>query len=103
MLTPHVHKNETFAVSTKLEKLAVDESPEEDSNLKVNCTCTTPNSKEHRIPDVLTCPPAPRKRKASDSDSWCRKINFPGNKSRNVIKFILYSELEATLARASSA
>ncbi|XP_021279748.1 cyclin-dependent protein kinase inhibitor SMR6-like [Herrania umbratica] len=28
-------------------------------------TCRTPTSKEHRIPEPLTCPPAPRKRKGS--------------------------------------
>ncbi|XVF33011.1 hypothetical protein REPUB_Repub17cG0131700 [Reevesia pubescens] len=26
-------------------------------------TCRTPTGKEHRIPEPLTCPPAPRKRK----------------------------------------
>ncbi|XVE73557.1 hypothetical protein DITRI_Ditri11bG0128200 [Diplodiscus trichospermus] len=27
--------------------------------------CRTPTAKEHRIPEALTCPPAPRKRKSS--------------------------------------
>ncbi|KAJ4727943.1 Cyclin-dependent protein kinase inhibitor SMR6 [Melia azedarach] len=88
-------KEKTSTLSTKLEKLAVDEFLE-GANLTVEEekeNCTTPTSKEYRIPDVVTCPPAPRKRKAS----------FPGNgdvsgkKSRKVDKFIVSSELEAAL------
>ncbi|KAL4376809.1 hypothetical protein GQ457_02G001740 [Hibiscus cannabinus] len=30
-------------------------------------SCTTPKSKEHQIPEILSCPPAPRKRKGSFS------------------------------------
>ncbi|KAK8718216.1 hypothetical protein V6N13_045459 [Hibiscus sabdariffa] len=30
-------------------------------------SCRTPRSKEHQIPELLSCPPAPRKRKGSFS------------------------------------
>ncbi|KAE8671230.1 Myb domain protein 55 [Hibiscus syriacus] len=32
-------------------------------------SCRTPTSKEHQIPEILSCPPAPRKRKGSFSDA----------------------------------
>ncbi|KAK8489923.1 hypothetical protein V6N13_003013 [Hibiscus sabdariffa] len=32
-------------------------------------SCKTPTSKEHQIPELLSCPPAPRKRKGSFSST----------------------------------
>ncbi|XVF57997.1 hypothetical protein PTKIN_Ptkin07bG0027200 [Pterospermum kingtungense] len=40
------------------------ETEEEDDDEEEEVACsTTPTSKEARIPDILTCPPAPRKRR----------------------------------------
>ncbi|KDP28357.1 hypothetical protein JCGZ_14128 [Jatropha curcas] len=66
-------------LSIKLSELAIREwEGEERENLIVdsvdekaktetttNLDCTTPTAKENKIPDVMTCPPAPKKRKAS--------------------------------------
>ncbi|KAF3976579.1 hypothetical protein CMV_000257 [Castanea mollissima] len=39
----------------------------EDDNYNVEYYCRTPTSKEHRIPSILDCPPAPRKPKRASS------------------------------------
>uniref|UniRef100_A0A7C9CMX5 Uncharacterized protein n=1 Tax=Opuntia streptacantha TaxID=393608 RepID=A0A7C9CMX5_OPUST len=43
--------------------------------------CTTPKSEKHKIPEIMTCPPAPKKPRVSPSTSNCilqrrRPISF---------------------------
>ncbi|XP_008232059.1 PREDICTED: cyclin-dependent protein kinase inhibitor SMR3 [Prunus mume] len=38
--------------------------------------CRTPTSKEHKIPTVVTCPPAPRKPARRAASSCKRKLQF---------------------------
>ncbi|KAL3511328.1 hypothetical protein ACH5RR_030729 [Cinchona calisaya] len=52
-----------------------DTSDIDDQEEEEYCICTTPTSQESRIPARLTCPPAPKKRKASS-----RSCNFSGVK-----------------------
>ncbi|TYI04015.1 hypothetical protein ES332_A11G385100v1 [Gossypium tomentosum] len=41
--------------------------PPADNSLSDPETCRTPTSEEHQIPELLSCPPAPKKRKGSFS------------------------------------
>ncbi|MBA0619560.1 hypothetical protein Godav_028715 [Gossypium davidsonii] len=41
--------------------------PPADGSLSDPEICRTPTSEEHRIPELLSCPPAPKKRKGSFS------------------------------------
>ncbi|EOX95481.1 Uncharacterized protein TCM_004963 [Theobroma cacao] len=56
-------------LSDKIAKLTVNveegECNSEAAPVADSESCRTPTSKEHRIPESLTCPPAPRKRKGS--------------------------------------
>ncbi|KAJ0113358.1 hypothetical protein Patl1_00761 [Pistacia atlantica] len=81
-----VDQDKTSALSIRLEKvLAVDEEAE---------TCTTPTTKEHRIPEVVTCPPAPGKRNASFLSI---KNVSKKKKSKKVDKLFVSSEFESML------
>ncbi|KAJ9187962.1 hypothetical protein P3X46_003369 [Hevea brasiliensis] len=90
-------------VSIKLAQLVIDELEGGrgeginllEEHIKTETTtfdCTTPTAKEHKIPDVMTCPPAPRKSKLS----LAVKGNGP-NKIRTVKEFFASPELEAML------
>lgn len=52
--------------------------------------CTTPTAKEYRILDVMTCPPSPKKRKASLA------VNAP-DKITDLKRFFISRELQVTL------
>ncbi|KAJ8748502.1 hypothetical protein K2173_003400 [Erythroxylum novogranatense] len=77
-------------LSEKLSRLVLqdqlkEQEQDEEARLTVNPVqegtsteeCTTPTSKEHRIPDFMTCPPAPRKRKVvlPEKDNGAKKFN----------------------------
>ncbi|KAM7523414.1 hypothetical protein LguiA_013316 [Lonicera macranthoides] len=49
------------------------------------CGCSTPKAKKFRIPEILTCPPAPKKRRPSTSNCSLR---------RNPISFFAPPDLE---------
>ncbi|EEF47147.1 hypothetical protein RCOM_1342750 [Ricinus communis] len=70
---------------------------EEKSNTEKTTTavsdCTTPTAKEYKIPDVMTCPPAPRKRKVS--------LSVKRNRVRVVKQFFTSPELEVMLGMSS--
>ncbi|KAJ0054228.1 hypothetical protein Pint_00744 [Pistacia integerrima] len=86
------HEDKTSGLSTPLGKVLVDKF-EEEVNLTVSEeaeTCTTPTAKEHRIPDVVTCPPAPRKRKAS----FLSIKNVSNKKSKKVDKLFVFSDID---------
>ncbi|XWS76746.1 hypothetical protein CRYUN_Cryun01aG0204300 [Craigia yunnanensis] len=63
-------KEESEQLSDKLARLTVNVDDRECKNEPADPvanseTCKTPTAKEHRIPEAMTCPPAPRKRKVS--------------------------------------
>lgn len=52
-----------YATSTSCQELGV-ESVEEDNEEGIcSSGCVTPKAKRFRIPEILTCPPAPKKRR----------------------------------------
>ncbi|CAK8571238.1 unnamed protein product [Lathyrus sativus] len=46
-----------------------------DEDTEKNVICCTPKAKRFRIPQVLTCPPAPKKRRVTTSTGVCLSIN----------------------------
>ncbi|KAJ4953769.1 hypothetical protein NE237_030601 [Protea cynaroides] len=52
---------------TVTEENLKEEQSKDEEELWSKESCCTPRAKECRIPDVLTCPPAPRKQRASYS------------------------------------
>lgn len=90
-----------ITTSTKLEKLELEGeelnltmSPvkEKATEATKDSTCTTPTAKEYKIPNVMTCPPAPRKRKAPFSAKGKAMKKF-----RVAKEFFASPELEAVL------
>lgn len=59
-----------------MSKNKVDEKneTEEDRICSSKSGCCTPKAKRYRIPEVLTCPPAPKKRRVTPSPA-CSSIN----------------------------
>ncbi|WCJ28583.1 hypothetical protein M5689_010273 [Euphorbia peplus] len=59
-------------IQKPVSRLTTDERPQIEENVKAEETtivdCKTPTGKEHRIPDVRTCPPAPKKPRASPDE-----------------------------------
>ncbi|KAK7244625.1 hypothetical protein RIF29_39450 [Crotalaria pallida] len=53
-----------YATSSSSKELGVNKNVEEDNEVGVcSSDCATPKGKRFRIPEVLTCPPAPKKRR----------------------------------------
>lgn len=57
-----------------------DDGPSTTNKGFVDEGCTTPKSEKHKIPEIMTCPPAPKKPRVSPSTSNCilqrRPISF---------------------------
>ncbi|XP_022757713.1 cyclin-dependent protein kinase inhibitor SMR3-like [Durio zibethinus] len=72
MVTVCTKEDVQKVLSDKIAKLTVNVEDKECKNETAEAvgdseTCRTPTAKEHRIPEPLSCPPAPRKRKGSFS------------------------------------
>ena len=70
--------NQEEQKSCSLKTLSVDEqqSGDDDGPSTTNKGfgdegCTTPKSEKHKIPEIMTCPPAPKKPRVSPSTSNC--------------------------------
>ncbi|KAL3850126.1 hypothetical protein ACJIZ3_012008 [Penstemon smallii] len=48
-----------------------------DSCSNINIACLTPKAKRNRIPEIQTCPPAPKKRRMVKSSSFTLRRNTP--------------------------
>ncbi|KAI5344350.1 PREDICTED: cyclin-dependent kinase inhibitor [Prunus dulcis] len=52
--------------------------------------CRTPTSKEHKIPTVVTCPPAPRKPARRAASSCKRKLQFFETANQDEIYYLIF-------------
>ncbi|KAM0045143.1 putative cyclin-dependent protein kinase inhibitor SMR [Helianthus debilis subsp. tardiflorus] len=50
--------------------------PVQEKDEIISIGCTTPKAQKHQIPEILTCPPAPKKRKIVSSCTLRRPISF---------------------------
>lgn len=54
--------------------------------------CQTPTSLEHKIPDIVTCPPAPKKQRVSEYSPTCKRRIFS---DFEFYEYIAKDEIEA--------
>ncbi|XP_050238585.1 uncharacterized protein LOC126688060 [Mercurialis annua] len=81
------------ASNVKLSLTPVDQENSKPDKTTTVLDCTTPKAKEYKIPDVVTCPPAPRKRKAAPLS--VKKFNM--SRKVRVVKFFSSPEIESVI------